>query len=116
MEARTIRVYWRNVQAGWLNYNWNGVIYPDSVVHVSACEAQIAEGRILGDWRKNASRYRGDAVVGVKNICPHGPNADDPNHPTGGVQFYVEITNHRGPINVVTDITVMGGPEDVELV
>jgi hypothetical protein len=114
MEARTIRVYWRNVQVGWLNFNWDGVIFPKSVVHVSVCEAQIEQGRILGNWQDHASRYRGDAVVGVKNVRPHGPNAGD--HITGGVEFYVEITNHRGPINVVTDITVMGEPGDAALV
>ena len=37
--ARTIRVFWRQQKSGWFNFNWNGVINEQSVIHISACEA-----------------------------------------------------------------------------
>ena len=106
MEARTIRVFWRNVSSGWFNFNWNGVITPNSVVHVSACECFFPEGNIFGT--EGVIRGRGDAPIWVKNVRPHGPNPGDTI--TGGVEFFLQI-DWGTPLNVSTDITVVGDPE-----
>ncbi len=111
MEARTIRVFWRNVSTGWLNFNWDGVIGPNSVVHISASEASIPEGSIFG--AAGAVRHRGLAPIWVKNVRPHGPNAGD--RITGGVEFFVQV-DWESPLHVATDITVLGEPEDTVIV
>lgn len=107
MEARTIRVFWRSARTGWFNFNWNGVITPNSVVHVSACECIFPEGNIFGS--EGIIRHRGAAPVWVKNIRPHGPNPGD--LITGGVEFYLQI-DWNTPLNIAVDITVFGEPED----
>jgi hypothetical protein len=103
MEAKTIRVFWREARSGWFNFNWNGVITAHSVVHVSACE-----------WRPPFNteldvRHRGDATIGVKNVRPHGPNPGS--DVSGGVEFFLQI-DWNGPLAVVVDITVLGVPDD----
>lgn len=111
MEARTIRVFWRNVSTGWLNYNWDGVITPQSVVHVSACECFFPEGSIFGV--DGVTRFRGAAPIWVKNVRPHGPNPGDTI--TGGVEFYLQI-DWNTPLSIATDITVFSEPEDKTIV
>ena len=69
---RTIRVFWRSVRTGWFNFNWNGIITPNSIVHISACECFFPEGNIFG--AEGVVRHRGDAPIWVKNVRPHGPN------------------------------------------
>lgn len=110
MEARTIRVFWRNVSTGWINFNWDGVITPQSVVHVSACECFFPES-IIGV--EGVGRTRGAAPIWVKNVRPHGPNPGDTI--TGGVEFYLQI-DWDTPLSVATDITVFGEPEDKAIV
>ena len=106
MEARTIRVFWRSARTGWFNFNWNGVITANSVVHVSACEAGFPEGSIFGT--EGVIRFRGDAAIWVKNVRPHGPNPGDTI--TGGVEFFLQI-DWPDPLSIATDITVVGDPE-----
>lgn len=107
METRTIRVFWRDVRTGWFNFNWNGVINPNSVIHISACECIFPEGSIFG--AEGVIRHRGLAPIWVKNIRPHGPNPGD--SITGGVEFYLQI-DWNTPLNISVDITVLGEPED----
>ncbi|WP_193044710.1 hypothetical protein [Mycolicibacterium baixiangningiae] len=105
--ARTIRVFWRDQKSGWFNFNWNGVITPQSVVHISACEAGFPENNLFG--AEGAFRFRGAAPIYVKNVHPHGPNPGDTI--TGGVEFYLDI-DWDSPLDVATDITVLDPPED----
>lgn len=105
MEARTIRVFWRNARSGWFNFNWNGVINGNSVVHVSACEVSFPPDNLFGV--EGAVRFRGDAGIWVKNVHPHGPNPGD--NITGGVEFFVQI-DWGTPLNIATDITVVNEP------
>lgn len=107
MEPRTIRVFWRNARTGWFNFNWNGIITPNSVVHISACECIFSEGNIFGS--EGVTRHRGAAPVWIKNIRPHGPNPSD--SITGGVEFYLQI-DWNTPLNIAVDITVLGEPAD----
>jgi hypothetical protein len=97
--ARTIRVWWPSQSTGWLNFNWTGVINASSVVHISACEA-VAVPQSLGAVQDVVaeSRFRGAAVIGVRNVHPHNDGG-------GGVEFVLEV-NWGSPLNVVTDITV----------
>lgn len=111
MESRTIRVFWRNASTGWFNFNWDGVITPSSVVHISACEWTFSEDEFLDPRRKQ--RHRGAAPIWVKNIRPHGPNPGDTI--TGGVEFFLQI-DWDTPLSVATDITVLGEPADYVLV
>jgi hypothetical protein len=106
MAARTIRVFWQNVKTGWFNYNWNGVITDQSVVHISTCECNFPAGNLFG--AEGVLRTRGDAPIWVKNVRPHGPNPGV--NITGGVEFYVQI-DWGTPLNVATDITVVDVPE-----
>ena len=46
--ARTIRVFWRQQKSGWFNFNWNGVINEQSVIHISACEAFFPDNNLFG--------------------------------------------------------------------
>jgi hypothetical protein len=114
--ARTIRVFWRKRKSGWLNFNWNGVITPNSVVHISACEASESERNMFGVGGMN--RVRNGRVIDVKNVRPHGPNPGD--NITGGVEFYVDIGQPfrfmSTPVDIVTDITVFDSPEDLTAV
>ncbi|SFE61991.1 hypothetical protein [Nitrosomonas sp. Nm166] len=107
MEARTIRIFWRNAHTGWFNFNWNGVITPNSVVHISACECIFPEGSIFG--AEGVIRHRGEAPIWIKNVRPHGPNPGD--SITGGVEFFLQI-DWEAPLNIATDITVLGEPEN----
>ena len=111
MEARTIRVFWHNRSSGWVNFNWNGVITAQSVVHVSACECFFPEGNLFG--AEGVLRHRGEATISVKNVRPHGPNPGDTI--TGGVEFFLQI-DWDSPLNVATDITVLGDPEQKTIV
>jgi len=106
MAVRTIRVFWRNVVTGWFNFNWNGVITPQSVIHISACECSFPADNLFG--AEGIIRWRGEAPIWVKNVRPHGPNPGDTI--TGGVEFYLQI-DWGTPLNVATDITVMDEPE-----
>jgi hypothetical protein len=105
MEAQTIRVFWRSVRTGWFNFNWDGVITVQSVVHISACEAFFPEGSISG--AEGVQRQRGDAGIWVKNVRPHGPNPGD--NITGGVEFFVQI-DWDTPLDIATDISVLDPP------
>lgn len=111
MEARTIRIFWHNATTGWFNFNWNGVITPQSVVHVAACECFFPEENVFGV--EGVQRTRGDAPIWVKNVRPHGPNPGDTI--TGGVEFFLQI-DWNTPLPVATDITVLGEPEDKVIV
>lgn len=51
---------------------------------------------------------RGAATIHVKNVRAHGPNPGDTI--TGGVAFFLQI-DWNAPLDVATDITVMGPPE-----
>jgi len=104
--ARTIRVFWRDQQSGWLNFNWDGVITAQSVVHISACECFFPEQNLFG--AEGVVRFRGAAPIYVKNIHPHGPNPGDTI--TGGVEFLLQV-DWETPLNVATDITVVEDPE-----
>ena len=106
METKTIRVFWRNVSTGWMNFNWNGVITGNSVVHISACEFNTPEQNLFGV--EGLIRWRGDAAIWVKNVRPHGPNPGDTI--TGGVEFFLQV-DWGTPLDIVTDITVIGDPE-----
>ena len=100
------RVFWRKQRSGWLNFNWNGPIQPNSVVHVSACECFFVPGSIAGV--DGITLHRGAATIHVKNVRVHGPNPGDTI--TGGVEFFLQI-DWNAPLDVATDITVMGPPE-----
>ncbi|HEY7581647.1 MAG TPA: hypothetical protein VH855_28960 [Acetobacteraceae bacterium] len=105
MAARTLRWFIRNRTTGWQNFNWDGVITANSVVHVSACEAKFFDA-------ENPLRWRGDAPISVKNVRPHGPNPGDTN--TGGVEFFL-VVEWGSPLDVAVDITVIDTPEQVVL-
>jgi hypothetical protein len=109
MESRTIRVFWPNAKTGWFNFNWNGPITANSVVHISASECEIPSGNIFG--AEGVPRTRGAAAIGVRNVRPHGPNQGD--NISGGVEFYLQI-DWESPLHVSTDITVLGEPEQVQ--
>jgi hypothetical protein len=94
--ARTIRVYWPNARSGWRNFNWQGVIHRNSVVHISVCEGTLA--KVLGTELDHIDRFRGEATMFAKNAHPHDEGG-------GGVEFYLQI-DWGSPLNVVTDITV----------
>jgi hypothetical protein len=111
MEPRTIRVFWRNRTSDWVNFNWDGVITPQSVVHISACECKFPEGGIFG--AESVILHRGLAPIWVKNVRVHGPNPGDTI--TGGVEFFIQV-DWDTPLDVATDITVMGTPEDKAIV
>jgi hypothetical protein len=102
---RTVRVYWHRQQSGWLNFNWNNAIFPNSVVHISACEGGGVNEGIISGALDAMSTHRGDAVIGVRNVRAHGtPDG------TGGVEFFLEVFWGE-PLDVVTDITVFDPPE-----
>ena len=105
---KTVRVLWQNARSGWFNFNWDGVITPDSVVHISISEAILPSGgSIFGGADFGRIRHRGAAPIWVKNVRPHGPNAGDTI--TGGVEFFAQI-DWGGPLHIVTDITVLDPP------
>ena len=106
--TRTIRVYWGQRTTGWFNFNWAGVIDRQSVIHISASEGSLSGG--LGSTLDGIGRFRGAAVIGVRNVTPHIDSGGG-----GGVEFYLE-TGWETPINVVTDITVMDPVEDAVIV
>ncbi len=99
---QTIRQFWigkmgRNV----LNFNWDA-IHHDSVVLISASEYNL-------DNTPNHHRFVGAATITVANISPHGPPFD----PNNGVSFVVQV-DWETPLNIVTDITVLDKPVEVE--
>ena len=99
--ARTIRVRWPNQSTGWKNSNWTGVINGRSVVYISACEATALPPPEIGTTPQEfiaTARFRGAAVIGVRNVHPHDDGG-------GGVEFVLEV-NWGSPLNIVTDITV----------
>jgi hypothetical protein len=99
---QTIRQFWTNKMGrNVLNFNWDAINH-DSVVLISASEYNL-------DNTPNHHRFVGDADVTVLNISPHGPPFD-PNH---GVQFVLQV-DWESPLNIVTDITVLDKPTDVE--
>lgn len=111
MGNRTIRVFWGKQSTGWLNFNWNNVIFPQSVVHVSACEYFAPKDSLFGV--EGMQRMRGAASIWVKNVRPHGPNPGD--SITGGVEFFLQV-DWGEPLNVATDITVFDPPETKHLI
>jgi len=98
--SRTIRVLWKNCNSGWRNFNWNGVIDKNSVVHIAASEGHADPGSSFG-----IVRTRGDARISVENVRPHGET-----NAGGGVEFWLAV-GWEAPINVVTDITVVDAAE-----
>jgi hypothetical protein len=102
--SRTIRVFWRSQRSGWFNFNWDGVIDQNSVVHISVSEGLVNEGGIFGPLAA-IGRFRGEATMFVKNIRPHADQGGG-----GGVEFFVQI-DWPEPLNIVTDITVEDPPE-----
>ncbi len=98
--ARTIRVWWPSQATGWKNFNWTGVINGRSVVYISACEATPLPAPQFGTTQDfiAGTRFRGTAVIGVRNVHPHDDGG-------GGVEFFLEV-NWGNPLNIVTDITV----------
>jgi hypothetical protein len=105
MSERTIRVFWGKQSTGWKNFNWDGVITKESVVHISACEYDVNELNLFGV--EGMHRSRGDAAISVKNVRPHGPNPGDTI--TGGVEFFLEV-DWDSPLLVATDISVFDDP------
>ncbi len=103
MAARTIRWFLRNTATGWANFNWDGVITAQSVVHISACEAKFFDAA-------QPIRWRGDAPISVFNVRPHGPNPGD--NITGGVEFFL-VVQWGTPLDIAVDITVIDTPEQV---
>lgn len=104
--ARTIRVWWPNQSTGWKNFNWSGVINGRSVVYISACEATALPPPEIGTTPQDfiaTTRFRGAAVIGVRNVHPHDDGG-------GGVEFVLEV-NWGSPLNIVTDITVEDAAE-----
>jgi len=112
MQGQTIRVFWKNARTQWFNYNWDGVITRESVVHISACQCTFPDGEVL-DPVNQVTRDRGNTTITVKNIRPHGPNRGDTI--TGGVEFFLQI-DQRDPIDLATDITVFDPPSQKEMV
>ena len=102
---QSCRQFWfglmgRNV----LNFNWDAIDH-DSVVLISASEFHN------DGFTADHHRYVGAATITVCNISPHGPPFDpNGNH---GVQFAIQI-DWESPLNIVTDITVLDKPVDVE--
>jgi hypothetical protein len=85
-----------------LNYNWPSINY-DSVALVSASE-YVTQKLPTDDYS-----FIGGASIIVENIAPHGPPFDV-NH---GVTFVLNIVGNS-PINIVTDITLLPPPIDVD--
>jgi len=102
--SRTVRVMWRHTTSGWKNFNWGGVIDQNSVIHIAASEGTIHEGGLFGALDA-IGRTRGDAPIYVKNIRPHPDQGGG-----GGVEFFLQVDWH-GPLDVVTDITVVDPAE-----
>lgn len=103
---QTVRQFWQNMHGRMkLNFNWDAIDH-DSVVLISASEYYLDD--IVPDSADH-DRYVGDATITVCNISPHGPPFD-PNH---GVTFVVQI-DWETPLNIVTDITVLDKPVDIE--
>ena len=71
-QPQTIRVFWNNVSTGWFNFNWDGVIFGNSVVHISICESTPPAPGVpvsIGG-PGNMQRKRGDAVLCGKKCAP----------------------------------------------
>lgn len=92
---------WRGQSSGWKNFNWNGVIDRNSVVHIAASEGVVNTTSIFGALA-SIDKQRGDATIQVKNVRTHD-NA-------GGVEFFLQV-DWRTPLDIVTDITVVEPPE-----
>jgi hypothetical protein len=92
-----------------MNWDWNGVINANSVVHISASECTLPNANNPAQ----CVRFQGSAPIWVANVKPHGPRPGDTI--TGGVEFdlVVEWYDNNGnplPLNVMTDITVLDPP------
>jgi len=107
--ARTIRVFWPQRVSGWVNFNWGGVIDQQSVIHIAASEGTMDQQSLFGPLNA-IERMSGEAVIGVRNVRPHGDDGGG-----GGVEFYLEV-GWGSPLNVVTDITVFELPEQAVVV
>ncbi len=101
----TKRVFWGRTQTGWHNYNWGG-LSALSVVFISVSEGAINSGSISAIGA--ITHRRGDAVISVKNINPHGANG-------GGVEFYLEV-GWGSPLDVTLDFTLFDAPAQWERV
>ena len=99
----TKRVFWSQRSSAWHNFNWNA-ISAKSVVYISASEGELISGPF--DLANAIFHRRGDAVICVKNINPHGANG-------GGVEFFLEV-NWHSPLDVTLDITILDPPESFE--
>lgn len=98
--SRTVRVLWRHTGSGWKNFNWDGVIDQNSVIHIAASEG-VADQSLFGPLDA-IKRTRGDAPIYVKNVRPHANS--------GGVEFFLQV-DWDSPLDVVTDITVEDAAE-----
>lgn len=133
--AQTCRYYLPMITTGWRNYDWNGVITANSIVHISASEY---------DPNNKNVRFGGSALISVRNVVPHGPGVititpppTSPSLPppappsppnmfgntqpyvyntfshnttgTGGVAFFLQI-DWTPWLNVAVDITVFDAP------
>lgn len=102
--SQSVRQYWWNLNGRCsLNFNWDAINH-DSVVLVQASEYSPD-----GNDPKHSPRFVGGANVTVANVAPHGPPYD-PNH---GVTFVVNV-DWASPLHIVTDITVLDAPIDIE--
>jgi hypothetical protein len=102
--SRTIRVLWKRSVSGWKNFNWGGVIDDKSVIHIAASEGTVVPQQF--ETLDAIQRTRGDATIYVKNIRPHPDQGGG-----GGVEFYLQV-DWGGPLDVVTDITVVDPAEE----
>jgi hypothetical protein len=100
---QTIRKFWRPHNGRvTLNFNWDAINH-DSVVLISAAEY------VTSTPPSNEHRFIGAASITVENIAPHGPPYDN-NH---GVTFVVNV-DWGTPLPIVTDITVLDPPSEVD--
>ncbi|MEZ4517980.1 MAG: hypothetical protein R3C44_14565 [Chloroflexota bacterium] len=95
---QTARVYWPQIKGRvTLNYSWPGVISKSSVIHIAASEA--------GSWAQQpngtatATRVAAAADVFVMAVAPKPDR----------VEFVLKV-DWKGPLDVITDITVMDPP------
>lgn len=101
---QSVRQYWWNKSGRCqLNFNWDA-IDNDSVVLVQASEYTPD-----GNDPTHSPRFVGAANITVANVAPHGPPYDV-NH---GVTFVVNV-DWGAPLHIVTDITVLDAPVDIE--
>ncbi len=101
--AQSVRSFWFGLQGrNALNFNWDAIDH-DSVVLISVSEFHVYANN------EDHHRFVGAASMSVQNISPHGPPFDA----NRGVSFVIQI-DWESPLNVVTDITVLDKPVDVQ--